>query len=62
MTSRWSHNLFKGRIGKAVIEAVLTEFGYLVTTGGYEVHLSGNPSDAPDFIVEYPPTGTKEFV
>ena len=62
MTPRWSHNLFKGRVGEAVIEAVLSEFGYLVTRGGYEIHLSGNPSDAPDLIVEYPPTGARELV
>ena len=62
MTSRWSHNLFKGRIGEAVIEAVLVEFSYLVKRGGYEQERTDFPRYAPDLIVEYPPTGSKEFV
>ena len=62
MISRWASNLFKGRIGEAVVEAVLTEFGYKVRRGGYELAFSGNVRYAPDLVVDQPVSGERKFV
>lgn len=62
MDSRWASNLFKGRIGEAVIEAVLTEFGYKVRRGGYELAFSNNARYAPDLVVEHPVGGDRKHV
>ncbi|MBI4199209.1 MAG: hypothetical protein HY535_01875 [Chloroflexi bacterium] len=44
MTFNWPINLFKGRIGEAVVEAVLSEFGYLVKRNGSEFRRRNSPS------------------
>lgn len=63
MTSKWwSSNIFKGRIGEAVIESILIEFGYIVRRSGYEQTSSGSPRIAPDLLVTHPGTGERFYV
>ena len=42
MTNRWSNNLFLGRIGEALVESVLSDYGYRVTRTGGEFRLPGS--------------------
>ena len=51
MSSKWALNLFKGRIGEAVVEAVLLEFGYTVDRVGFGQGLSMDDRDLPDLLV-----------
>ena len=54
MASRyWSRDLFKGRIGGAIIEAVLSEFGYQVERAECKQG-AGDPQIHPDFLVTHP--------
>ncbi|MBI4298732.1 MAG: hypothetical protein HY666_03130 [Chloroflexi bacterium] len=62
MTSRWSSNVFKGRIGEAIVEAVLSEFGYTVQHCGYEMSFSTHNPLAPDLIVTNPKSGGSQYV
>lgn len=63
----WANSLFKGRIGEAVVEAVLSEFGYQVVRTGQEYLRSGEAHDgrgvfAPDLTVTNPLTGLTKHV
>jgi len=63
MTSKWwAQNLFKGRIGEAIVEAILSEFGYKVERGGYEQVGAGNPRVAPDLVVTDPRNQRRRYV
>ncbi len=68
MQNFWASSLFKGRIGEAIVEAVLSEFGYTVRRAGSEFALSGKKTDAellrlrPDLIVRDPMTGDLTYV
>ncbi|GEM_PF-2879943 len=60
----WANSLFKGRIGEAIVEAVLSEFGYQVDRTGQEYFHSGESAEtssrgalAPDLSVTEPKTG-----
>ncbi len=63
--NRWSSSLFKGRIGEALVEAVLLEFGYKVVRSGYEYQKNDNKindyylQSSPDLIVIDPTTRNK---
>ena len=58
----WSSSLFKGRIGEALVEAVLLEFGYKVVRSGYEYQKNDNKindyylQSNPDLVVIDPKT------
>ena len=65
----WANSLFKGRIGEAIVEAVLSEFGYQVARTGQEYLRSGETADtsrrgifAPDLSVTEPKTGLTKHV
>ena len=58
----WSRNLFKGRIGEAVIEAVLAEFGYSVLRAGYEQAEGTKEHLKPDLLVEDPTSHVRHMV
>ena len=60
--NRWSAELFKGRIGEAVVEAVLEEFGYQVQRAGFEQVHSGQNRVAPDLLVTHPKSGMQRYV
>ena len=71
MTSnRWAANLFVGRIGEAVVESVLSEFGYTVMRSGYEQLTSRTQTSGPtrrgrltpDFLVRDPNSGEERHV
>jgi len=69
MQNNWASSLFKGRIGEAVVESVLSEFGYQVARTGQEFHRlpSGSQSEshqvlAPDLAVTDPITDTTKYV
>lgn len=71
MTSHhtWARSLFKGRIAEAVVESVLSEFGYQVLRSGSENHRIPGPADrsaeqvfAPDLAVNDPKTRTTKYV
>ena len=62
MSSNWAPNLFKGRIGEAVVEAILSEFGYKVHRGGFEQVSSGDSRVAPDLVVTDPRTQEERHV
>ncbi len=62
MVSNWATSLFKGRIGEAVIEAVLSEFSYQVTRSGYEQLSSGSVRATPDLVVTHPGTRERRYV
>jgi hypothetical protein len=47
---------FKGRIGEAIVEAILFKFGYSIKRAGYEF---GYPPDSPDLLVTNRKTGEK---
>jgi len=71
-SNRWSISLFKGRLGEAVVEAVLTEFGYEVMRAGYESlerlaapdekPVRGIGNIVPDLYVTNPRTGKSVLV
>ena len=58
----WSRNLFKGRVGEAVIESVLSEFGYLVLRAGYEQAGGARELLKPDLLVDDPRTRQQTYV
>jgi hypothetical protein len=58
----WASNIFKGRIGEAVVESILVEFGYKVSRFGYEWAGSGNPRIAPDLLVTHPGSNERTYV
>ena len=68
--SYWASNLFLGRIGEAIVEAVLTEFGYRVLRTGQEAALamassSQNPDELryrPDLLVMDHKRTTHQYV
>jgi len=68
MQTNWASSLFKGRIGEAVVESVLSEFGYQVDRSGQEFHRlpaqSGLAQEvlAPDLAVTDPKTGSTKYV
>jgi hypothetical protein len=62
MTLKWALNLFKGRIGEAIVEAILSEFGYKVERGGYEQVSSGDDRVVPDLVVTDPTTRKHRYV
>ena len=68
MQNNWASSLFKGRIGEAVVESVLSEFGYQIARSGQEFHRlpaqSGSPQDvsAPDLAVTDPNTKSTRYV
>lgn len=55
----WASSIFKGRIGEAIVESVLLEFGYKVDRIGQEF---GRPRFTPDLLVHDPNTGNKTYV
>ncbi|MQF82563.1 hypothetical protein FIM02_00120 [SAR202 cluster bacterium AD-802-E10_MRT_200m] len=58
MASKWfAENVFKGRIGEAIVECLLTEFGYKVERVGHEQSNLGNPESMPDLKVTHPANG-----
>jgi len=58
MASKWfAENVFKGRIGEAIVECLLTEFGYKVERIGNEQTNLGNPESMPDLKVTHPVNG-----
>lgn len=65
MQNYWASSLFKGRIGEAVVESVLSEFGYQVARSGQEFRqLPGSPQQvvAPDLAVTDPRTKSTKYV
>lgn len=50
----WARSLFKGRIGEALVESILAEFGYRVQRAGYEQVGTGNNRIQPDLLVAHP--------
>lgn len=71
MTSNWwAANLFVGRIGEAVVESVLSEFGYAVMRSGNEQlafpsRISGRKRRGkltPDLLVRDPDSEEERYV
>jgi len=65
--NNWASSLFKGRIGEAVVESVLSEFGYQVVRTGQEFNrpTSDTPVHqvlAPDLAVTDPTTKVTTYV
>ncbi|MDA1096499.1 MAG: hypothetical protein O3B84_04505 [Chloroflexi bacterium] len=54
--STWAPNLFKGRIGEAIVESVLAEFGYRVQRAGFEQVGAPNDRLRPDLLVAHSTT------
>ena len=68
INSNWASNVFKGRIGEAIAEAVLFEFGYQVDRVGREYQMLGGKSVSeierytPDLLVSHPQrSGTRRI-
>ena len=70
MTSEyWAPNLFKGRLGEAIVESVLAEFGYVVRRAGFEQLLTADTPQnrasqriAPDLWIQDPIDGKVRWV
>ena len=60
MCNNWAYNVFRGRIGEAIVEAVLFEFGYQVDRVGREYPMSAWKGVSeierftPDLLVAHP--------
>ena len=66
--SQWALNVFKGRIGEAIVESVLSEFGYKVDRIGQEYQstrqkrIVARQRFAPDLLVIDPTTQNKTYI
>ena len=52
--ANWALNIFKGRIGEAIVESVLIEFGYRVQRAGFEQIDTDGERLRPDLVVTHP--------
>ena len=59
---RWAVSIFKGRMGEAIVESVLSEFGYTVRRAGFEQISSDGNRLSPDLLVTHPRTKAQCYV